>query len=256
MIQWGRERARAGPWRGNEAVAYLSPVADAPAPSAAFVRRCLADLSQRGYRQVVTGALSASESGGFLAAGFEITERLYLLAYDLRTPPPVPRAAFPLRRARPHDHPEVLALDHRAFPPFWRLDTMGLDEAVHATPHARFRVSTTDGPGAAGPGDSPADLGPAPSPPAGQISGYAVWGRAARRGYLQRLAVDPEHRRLGLASLLVIDGLRWLRRWRVERAVVNTQFDNEAALELYECIGFQRQPLGLSVLSAGLPTGT
>src|ERR1700730_16652064 len=41
VITWGPERARAGPWRGDRQVAYLAPVANAPIPSAAFVRRCL-----------------------------------------------------------------------------------------------------------------------------------------------------------------------------------------------------------------------
>jgi ribosomal protein S18 acetylase RimI-like enzyme len=232
VIQWGRERARTGPWRGNEAVAYLSPVPDAPTPSAAFVRRCLEDLSARGYRQVVTSALSPSESSGFLAAGFEITERLHLLAHDLERLPVAPaQALHAIRKGREDDEPGVLALDHRAFPPFWRLDGHGLAEALHATPHHRFRV-------AAGSADVPA--------------GYAVYGRAGRRGYLQRLAVDPDERHHGLGTALVVDGLRWLRRWRAERVVVNTQFDNDGALRLYERLGFRRQPIGLSVLSAGL----
>jgi ribosomal protein S18 acetylase RimI-like enzyme len=230
-IQWGRERARTGPWRGNRTVAYLSPVADAPAPSAAFVRRCLNDLSARGYHRVVTGALSPLESGGFLAAGFEITERLHLLTHDLRRLPTAP--AIPMRRGLGRDHAAVLELDHRAFPPFWRLDAHGLDEALHATPHHRFRVLTEAG--------------------TEDVTGYVVYGRAGRRGYLQRLAVDPDHRHAGMGTALVVDGLRWLRRWRVERVVVNTQLDNAAALTLYERLGFRRQPVGLSVLSAGLP---
>jgi ribosomal protein S18 acetylase RimI-like enzyme len=230
-IQWGRERARTGPWRGNQAVAYLSPVADAPAPSAAFVRRCLSDLSARGYRQVVTSALSPLESGGFLAAGFEITERLHLLTHDLERLPSTP--TVPTQRGRERDHTAVLELDHRAFPPFWQLDGHGLYEALHATPHHRFRVST----------DATGE----------RVIGYAVYGRAGRRGYLQRLAVDPDHRHLGLGTALVVDGLRWLRRWRAERVVVNTQLDNAAALTLYERLGFHRQPVGLSVLSTGLP---
>ena len=230
-IQWGRERARTGPWRGNQTVAYLSPVADAPAPSAAFVRRCLNDLSARGYRQVVTSALSPLESGGFLAAGFEITERLHLLTHDLDQLPAAP--SLPMQRGRDRDHAGVLELDHRAFPPFWQLDAHGLYEALHATPHHRFRVST----------DSADE----------DVIGYVVYGRAGRRGYLQRLAVDPDHRHAGLGTALVVDGLRWLRRWRAERVVVNTQLNNDAALTLYERLGFHRQPVGLSVLSAGLP---
>jgi ribosomal protein S18 acetylase RimI-like enzyme len=228
VIEWGRERARAGPWRGDRDVAYLSPTADAPAPSAAFVRHCLDDLSARGYRRVVTGALSASESRGFLAAGFEITERLYLLAHDLRQLPDTPAVA--LRRGRETDRPAVLDVDQRAFAPFWRLDVHGLAEAVNATPHARFRIAV-DG---------------------SAVLGYAVTGRAGRRGYLQRLAVDPVRRRQGVGRALVVDGLRWLRRWRCERVVVNTQLDNGPALSLYERLGFHREPLGLSVLTAGI----
>ena len=47
-----------------------------------------------------------------------------------------------------------------------------LDDAIRATPASRYRVAAERG---------------------GPISGYAVTGRAADRGYLQRLAVE-EHR--------------------------------------------------------------
>lgn len=228
LIKWGPERARAGPWRGDREIAFLSPVADAPTPSAAFVRRCLDQLAARGYRRVVTGALSPAESGGFLAAGFEISEQLHLLAHDLTRLPESP-CGTALRRGTRRDEADVLGVDHRAFPPFWRLDGGGLEEALRATPQTRYRVA--DG---------------------GEVVGYAITGRAGRRGYLQRLAVDPECRGQGLGAALVLDGLRWLRRWRVEQAVVNTQLDNGRALALYERIGFRRQPLGLSVLSTGL----
>ena len=86
----------------------------------------------------------------------------------------------------------------------------------------------------------------------GGLIGYAITGRSGRRGYIQRLAVHPDCRGVGLGTALVTDGLRWLRRWRVRQAIVNTQFDNGRALALYERLGFARQPLGLSVLSAGL----
>ena len=81
---------------------------------------------------------------------------------------------------------------------------------------------------------------------------YSIWGRAGARGYLQRLAVDPTHRRAGHGTALVVDGLRWLARRRADTAVVNTQVGNDTALSLYESLGFRRQPGGLVVLRTAL----
>src|SRR5207248_8944704 len=90
VIRIGREEARTGPWRGDQQVAYLTPVPEHPAPSADFVRRCLDVLASRGFRRVVTGALSPIEQTGFLAAGFEVQERLHLLVHHLDHLPPRP----------------------------------------------------------------------------------------------------------------------------------------------------------------------
>lgn len=228
VIRWGRERVRTGPWRGDAGVAYVTPMPDAPLPSVVFVRRCLDQLASRGYRRVITSALAPAEQVGFLAAGFDVHERLHLLAHDLRS---IPRAdTSGLRRALRADHPAVLAVDGRAFPPFWRIDEASLADALTATPNSRFRVAALDG----------------------VVVGYAVTGRAGRRGFLQRLAVDPGHQRRGVGRALAVDALRWLRRWRVEHAVVNTQIGNEAALTLYESLGFRREAAGLSVLTVSL----
>lgn len=228
VIRWGRERVRTGPWRGDGDVAYLSPLPDAPAPSVVFLRRCLDQLADRGFQRVITSALSPAEEAGFLGAGFEVQERLHLLEHDLRRVPRVATAG--LRRATPGDHAAVLVVDGRAFPSFWRIDELSLGEAIAATPNTRFRVAVS----------------------AGVVVGYAITGRAARRGFLQRLAVDPAHQRRGVGRALAVDALRWLRRWRAEQAVVNTQIGNEAALALYERLGFRREAAGLSVLSADL----
>jgi ribosomal protein S18 acetylase RimI-like enzyme len=231
VMESGRERLRVGPWRGDPDTAYLNPVPGAPLPSADFVRRCLRTLTGQGYGRVVTGALSPSEQSSFRAAGFAVTEHLHLLSHDLRS---IPDAEVPdglLRRSSRRDRGEVLALDQLAFDPFWRLDDGGLDEAIAATPHTRFRVA----------GGDPA-----------VVVGYAITGRAGRRGYLQRLAVHPDAQRQGLGTILVADALRWLRRWRADRAMVNTQLANERALALYERVGFRREPSGLSVLARDL----
>ena len=229
VIRWGAEQARTAVWRGQPAVACLSPLPDAPPPSTAFVRRCLDHLSAKGFSSVITSALAPGERAAFLQAGFTVYEELHLLAHDLRRVPPAATGAG-LRRARAGDRPAVLAVDAAAFPPFWRIDAAGLDEAVRATARARFRVAEPDG----------------------LVEGYAVTGRSGRRGFVQRLAVSPGRQRRGIGRALVLDALGWLRRWRVDQAVVNTQVGNDAALVLYESVGFTREPDGLCVLRRDL----
>jgi ribosomal protein S18 acetylase RimI-like enzyme len=222
-VRRGAERLRVGTWRGDGSVAYVAPVTDRP-PSAALVRHACVVLAERGYLEVLTAALAEPERVGFLAAGFEVRDSLHLLSHDLRGIPAIGSAS--LRRGRRTDRTAALAVDHRAFPTFWRLDEGGLHEAMTATPSARFRVATAGR----------------------RVVGYAVTGRAGRRGYLQRLAVEPDLQGRGLGKALVADSLLWLERRGVTNAVVNTQVENERALHLYLAMGFRLQPSRLEVL--------
>lgn len=231
-MEWGNERLRVGPWRGRGDTAYLSPLAGAALPSPRFVCRIVESLAEQGYRRAVTGALSGPEQVAFRAAGFEPTEHLHLLSHDLHQLPETNSPPALLRRCSRRDRGGVLQLDRMAFDSFWQLDESALQEALAATPHTRFRIAT-----------DPSDEA---------VVGYAITGRAGRRGYLQRLAVHPASQRQGLGMLLVVDALRWLRRWRAERATVNTQLANDRALALYERAGFRREPSGLSVLARSL----
>jgi len=233
---------RVGPWQGRDRVASVAPVHGGVPCAVADVRRAVGLLQDRGYDSVVTAALAPLDQAAFLTAGFHVHERLHLLARDL---PPAPAAPVPpgtaLRRAHPVDRRGVLAVDHLAFEPFWRLDETGLADAVHATPSARFRVAVAGGPVGAG---APRTAEP--------VLGYSVIGRASHRGYVQRLAVAPDHHRSGLGGALLADGLQWLERRRVRRVMVNTQERNLGALALYERTGFERQPGGLAVLALHL----
>ncbi|MBX3284004.1 MAG: GNAT family N-acetyltransferase [Actinobacteria bacterium] len=213
-------------WRGDRQVAVLSPAPDHAAPVASAIAAELARLHAAGVRRVLTGALHEAELGPFLATGFREHERLHLLRHDLVRIPEA-RPAERLRRARRRDLDAVLDIDARAFDEFWALDRRGLDDAIRATPTARFRVT--------------AALGQ-------PITGYAVTGRAADRGYLQRLAVDPARHRQGIGRLLVADALGWLRRRGARVAMVNTQERNAGALALYRDCGFVEEPTGLLVL--------
>lgn len=125
----------------------------------------------------------------------------------------------------------MLDIDRRAFEPFWQFDTNSLSEARRATPSHRFRVATEGG----------------------HPSGYAVTGRAGDRGYLQRLAVDPDAQSKGTGTALVNDALSWLHRRGATIAMVNTQERNARALRLYEHLGFVAQTEGLVVLDWDAP---
>ncbi|WP_426570659.1 GNAT family N-acetyltransferase [Aquihabitans sp. McL0605] len=229
---WGaRAHLQVAAWRGRHDTVVLSPLPDRPAPGVQDIQHEVDLLTQRGVQRVLTGALHRGELAPFLDAGFIEHERLHLLRHDLLRLPEV-TARIRHRRAWRRDQAEVLAIDRRAFDAFWALDAGGLDDAVRATPASRFRVST-DGP----------------------ITGYAVTGRAANRGYLQRLAVDPAHHREGIGATLVADSLRWLRRTGAGVAVVNTQEHNEGALSLYLATGFVLEPHGLTVLTKQLQDG-
>ena len=228
---WGaRAHLQVAAWRGSDHTVVLSPVPDRPAPVAADIVQELDALAGRGVQRVLTGALHHGELGPFLAAGFVEHERLHLLRHDLIDLPEA-RTPVRLRRAWRRDQPEILTIDERAFDEFWALDRGGLGDAVRATPVSRFRVSTDRA-----------------------ITGYAITGRAADRGYLQRLAVDPSRHREGIGVALVADSLRWLRRTGARVAVVNTQERNEGALGLYLATGFVLEPRGLTVLRFTLGT--
>jgi len=220
----GGPRLRVLPWQGQSFVALVGPARAGRSPTPLTIDNCLTQISQRGVTKAVTPALSPREAQPFFQAGFELHERLHLLARDVNTEPP--RPTHPIRLGRRWNRPRVLEIDASAFESFWQFDKFSLKEARRATPTSRFVVS----------------------PQSEGIAGYAVTGRAGGRGYLQRLAVDPDFQGRGIGAALVNDGLLWLHRKRVGMALVNTQERNHRALELYERLGFMRQKEGLLVL--------
>ena len=225
-IEQHGERARLASWRADGRVAHLSPTAMRPL-SPAFVDSCVERLRARGFTFVVTSALSAEESAGFLRAGFDVQEELELLSHDLER---IPGIDHRLRRPWRGDRRRVLAVDGVAFDAFWRLHQGGLEDALGATPSVRFRVH--------GRRD--------------RLDAYVIGGRGSGTGYVQRLAVHPSARGQGLGRSLVGDVLRWMQRRGAARALVNTQQTNEAALALYRACGFQVLPEGLRVLARSL----
>lgn len=229
----GNERFRVGPWHADPAIAYLALTPQVPNPSTHGLRLCLRQLEESGYTSVITAALHTDEAAPFVAAGFREYDRLHVLSHPLDDMDPPRRnldGQVRIRRARRCDRDVALTVDHRAFSPFWRLDAETLDEALSATPRTRFRLATD-----------------------GVPVGYAVTGRSGSQAFLQRLAVDPGHAGHGIGSGLVLDALRWAQRHRARRVLVNTQQENDRALDLYDRLGFEATSTDLVVLTRTLP---
>ena len=240
------DRFRIGTWRGDDRIALLSPK-PGTMPTPTGIARALDEVRRRGYRRVLTPALAAGEQQPFHLSGFGLHERLHLLRHDLGADGTevdgsgadgtgaevAGRRAISItatiRRGRRRDIGPALQIDNQAFEPFWRLTEEGLAEARLATPRSRFRVLTQ-----------------------GRVLGYHVTGCAETTGYLQRLAVHPEHAGRGFGAALVEDALRWSRRRGCTSLYVNTQETNSRALSLYLRLGFVLEPTGLAVLQLDL----
>jgi ribosomal protein S18 acetylase RimI-like enzyme len=182
-------------------------------------------LLARGFTTVRTSALGPGTAARVETAGFHVIQELVLLQHD--DPGRMPAPGVRTSRLLVAQRTAAAAVDQAAFGVPWSLDPAAIADTCRATPRHRAR-------GAAG------------------LAAYAVTGRDARQGFLQRLAVHPDHQREGLGRALVLDSLRWSARWRVERVLVNTPTSNAGALALYESTGFHRLADGLRVYERSL----
>jgi ribosomal protein S18 acetylase RimI-like enzyme len=217
--------ARVAAWHGRPEIASVA-LQSRGTPSVAAIELLLDELRSSGYREVITNALAPGASLPLVDCGFEIRGRLHLLSHDFAA------LAGPTRRTRragAGDRRAALAVDAAAFDDFWQLDDVGLRQAARATPRSHLRVTKGDA-----------------------IRGYGLFGRAERTGYVQRLAIHPSAQGEGLGSALLTDGLHWMRVRGARSAFVNTQVENDRALQLYERAGFRRMPVGLCVLGREL----
>ena len=227
MLDDGLVRARLRGWPRRPDVAHLVLADHTVAPRATTVREWLAMITAEGFTTIRTGALSPDAARVFVDHGFVEVQRLALLHLTLD----VDRVPEPHHRLRPLRGDRAFAtaerIDERAFGVEWDIDAAGIREACEATPAHRIRLALTAN-------DEPA--------------GYMITGRNGSAGFVQRLAVDPTNEGQGVATSLIFDGLRWLRRHRVDDVLINTRLDNDRALDLYRRLGFVDMDENLSVL--------
>lgn len=200
--------------RPDELAQWIDAVVDATTP----------------LRAIRTGALFPEAAARFADAGFEVIDTLALLRVDLHAqhvdPTSTPRTA----RLRARRHREASQVDRAAFGDPWANNARDLGEIRRATPlhHATARFVTHQ--------------------QRRRLAAFAISGAASGQGYLQRLAVHPDHQRAGHGQALVTDALAWMRRKRLTHGVVNTAVGNEPALALYASLGFRRLPERLVVM--------
>ncbi len=200
-------------------------------PTTTDLQRWADQLTELGYTTVRTTALAAPAGLRAETAGFHSIQELVLLEHTdprhpLRTSSTTSTTnttnttntttITTTRRLVASQYTAASEVDVAAFTEDWGLEPRSIGEVCSATP--RFRARSAGAP----------------------MSAYALSGRDARQGFLQRLAVAPAHQRGGLGRALVLDSLQWLARWRVQRVLVNTPTDNYPALALYEQMGFCR----------------
>jgi ribosomal protein S18 acetylase RimI-like enzyme len=214
ILRGGSVVARVRPWAFEPNVAHLVLYNQTRLPTPSDIIGWISELRVAGYGAVRTGALGVQAGARFERLGFESIQSLVLLEHtSISSVTATPVGAVRLTTG---GDGEASRVDVAAFGAGWCIDRVGIGDVRSATPRHRARaVRVDDG-----------------------IVAYAISGRDGRNGYIQRLAVHPDHQHRGHGATLVGDSLRWMTRWRVQRALVNTHIGNSAALALYHRFGF------------------
>jgi ribosomal protein S18 acetylase RimI-like enzyme len=214
ILRAGGVVARVRPWAFEPNVAHLVLYNQSRLPAPADIAAWISELRLARYDTIRTGALGMQAGARFEHLGFEVVQSLVLLEHTDIASVAVPSVGT-LRLAM-EDDAEASRVDSAAFGPGWCIDRVGIGDVRSATPRHRARAMRVGA----------------------EIGAYAISGRDGKNAYIQRLAVSPAHQQQGLGTALVGDSLRWMARWRVKRALVNTHVGNDAALTLYHRFGF------------------
>jgi ribosomal protein S18 acetylase RimI-like enzyme len=217
ILRAGGVVARVRPWAFEPNVAHLVLYNQSRLPTPSDITSWIQQLRLAGFDNIRTGALGTQAGALFQRLGFEVIQSLVLLEHTAISSVAITSGASPgAVRLKVEDDSAASRVDVAAFGPGWCIDRVGIGDVRAATPRHRARCVRV--------GD--------------EIVAYSISGRDGRNGYIQRLAVSPAHQQQGHGAVLVSDAMRWMSRWRVQRALVNTHIGNEAALALYHRFGF------------------
>lgn len=120
-----------------------------------------------------------------------------------------------IRDFLPEDLENVVAVDHLAFPPLWRIAKEDLIQALDISQNKSV-VSTR----------------------AGKIIGYQISSNIFSSGHIARVAILPEFHRKKVASALLDNLMMRFSVTGINEVTVNTSSDNIPAINLYLKHGF------------------
>jgi len=83
----------------------------------------------------------------------------------------------------------------------------------------------------------------------GQLAGVVLVSHDGRKGWINRLAIDPRHRRQGLAGRLVSAAEEVLREQGIEVYAALVENDNVASWRLFLGLGYEEVDPGIHYLS-------
>lgn len=216
---WARAEAR--PWNDAHPDASLRLVRG----GGGFLGACAEHLFELGAPSVLSPPLPPTAHGAWLDASFTPAMDLALMRLSLEEQPSCPDHLVVDGSELGRD--TLLAIDRAAFSDFWRFDSSGLDEAIEATSTSSILIIRDQDGGA---------------------TGFAVVGYGAAIAYLQRVAVHPTWQGRGMGRSLVRAAARKARASGARVMLLNTQFDNQAAIDLYTSEGFILLPEALTLM--------
>lgn len=220
-LRRGWSLATARPWNDESDDAHVRLIRG----SADFLREA-AEAIPVESGSVLSPPLATGTTSIWKEAGFRPYLVLDMFQRDLQARQAAPD--LPVVTGEDREWELAVEIDTAAFEPLWRLGPTGLKEALNATPTSVFLTVRADG---------------------GEPVGFAIVGAGAGTGYLQRVAVSPDHAGKGYGRALVRASLGWARNHGCHTMLLNTQPDNEPAGRLYESEGFTRVPGGLTIWS-------
>jgi len=222
ILQRGWYRAAARPWNDDTPMAHLR----VERGGSGFLAECAGALLElEGVTGVLSPPLLLDARPPWEEAGFTLHARLLLLRRELDG---LAEPQHVVMAGDRRDLGEALAVDRSAFEPFWRLDPLGLREALEATPRSAVHLVRR---------------------PGGGLTGFAVTGVGTSLAYLQRLAVDPAWQSRGIGRSLVRTAAAWAHRQGASALLLNTPDGNRSAASLYESEGFRTVTRDLAVLA-------